>query len=85
MDDDELATLAAARQMEALVFKNHVTITADRAWLARKHVPGIKVFGGVVLNRAVGGINAQAVEWMWPCRAPTGASSGSPPSTRTTT
>ena len=65
VDDDELATLAAARQMEALVFKNHVTITADRAWLARKHVPGIKVFGGVVLNRAVGGINAQAVEWMW--------------------
>ena len=65
VDDDELATLAAAREMEALVFKNHVTHTADRAWLARKHVPGIKVFGGVVLNRAVGAINAQAVEWMW--------------------
>jgi hypothetical protein len=65
VDDDELAQLAAARQMEALVFKNHVTLTADRAWLARKHVPGIKVFGGIVLNSAVGGINAKAVEWMW--------------------
>jgi hypothetical protein len=65
VDDDELATLAASRQMDALVFKNHVTHTADRAWLARKHVPGIKIFGGVVLNRAVGGINAQAAEWMW--------------------
>ena len=65
VDDDELAQLAATRQMEALVFKNHVTLTADRAWLARKHVPGIKVFGGIVLNSAVGGINSKAVEWMW--------------------
>jgi hypothetical protein len=65
VDDDELAALAASRQMEAIVFKNHVTHTADRAWLVRKHVPGIKVFGGITLNRAVGGLNAQAVEWMW--------------------
>jgi uncharacterized protein DUF6282 len=65
VDDDELAALAAARQMEAIVFKNHVTHTADRAWLVRKHVPGIKVFGGITLNRAVGGLNPQAVEWMW--------------------
>ena len=65
VDDDELATMAAARQMEAVVFKNHVALTADRAWLARKHVPGVKVFGGIVLNSAVGGINPQAVEWMW--------------------
>ena len=65
LDDDELATLAAARQMEAVVFKNHVTHTADRAYLVRKHVPGIKVFGGITLNHAVGGLNPQAVEWMW--------------------
>jgi len=65
VDDDTLASLAAFREMEAVVFKNHVTNTADRAWLVRKHVPGIKVFGGIVLNRAVGGVNPQAVEWMW--------------------
>ena len=65
VDDDELASLAATREMEAVVFKSHVTITADRAWLARKHVPGVKIFGGVTLNRAVGGLNPQAVEWMW--------------------
>ena len=65
LDDEELASQAAARQMEAVVFKNHVALTADRAWLARKHVPGVKVFGGIVLNRAVGGINRDAVEWMW--------------------
>src|SRR5260370_28680255 len=38
---------------------------ADRAWRARKHVPGVKIFGGVALNGAGGGINSQAVEWMW--------------------
>ncbi len=65
LDDDELATLAATRQMEAVVFKNHVTHTADRAFLVRKHVPGVKVFGGITLNHAVGGLNPQAVEWMW--------------------
>jgi hypothetical protein len=65
VNDEELAAFAAARQMEAVVFKNHVTSTADRAWLARKHVGGVKIFGGVVLNAAVGGINPQAVEWMW--------------------
>ncbi|MBI1737570.1 MAG: histidinol phosphatase [Candidatus Rokubacteria bacterium] len=65
VDDDELAALAAARQMEAVVFKSHVALTADRAWLVRKHVPGVKVFGGITLNGAVGGINPQAVEWMW--------------------
>lgn len=65
VDDDELAAQAAARQMEAVVFKSHVTPTADRAWLARKHVGGVKVFGGITLNGAVGGLNPQAVEWMW--------------------
>ena len=35
-----------------------------RAQLAMKEVPGIEVFGGIVLNKAVGGINPDAVEWM---------------------
>lgn len=65
VDDDELAAQAAARQMEAVVFKNHVSVTADRAWLARKRAPAVKVFGGITLNGAVGGLNPQAVEWMW--------------------
>jgi hypothetical protein len=29
-----------------------------------KVVPGIEVFGGIVLNNAVGGVNPHAVEWM---------------------
>jgi microsomal dipeptidase-like Zn-dependent dipeptidase len=50
--------------MRGLVYKNHVTSTADRARLVMDEVPGIEAFGGIVLNRAVGGINADAVEWM---------------------
>jgi hypothetical protein len=36
--------------MEAVVFKNHAALTADRVWLARGHVSGIKGFGGIVLR-----------------------------------
>src|SRR2546430_1114320 len=54
-----------ARKAEAVVLKNHVALTADRAWLVRKHVPGIKAFGGVALNGPSGGINPEAVQWMW--------------------
>jgi hypothetical protein len=65
VDDEESAQAYMARKAEALVLKNHVVSTADRAWLVRKHAPGIKVFGGIVLNSAVGGINPDAVQWMW--------------------
>ena len=47
-----------------IVIKNHVSETASRAALVMKVVPGIEVFGGVVLNKAVGGVNPDAVEWM---------------------
>ena len=50
LDDEEVATLYKDRGLESLVLKNHVVPTADRAWFARKHVAGLKVFGGVVLN-----------------------------------
>ncbi len=62
--DIEAATLARRTGMRAIVLKNHVTSTADRAATVREVVPGIEVFGGITLNRAVGGINPDAVEWM---------------------
>jgi len=65
VDDDEAAQLYLARKMEAVVLKNHVALTADRAWLVRKHNPGIKAFGGITLNGAAGGLNVEAVQWMW--------------------
>ncbi len=64
-DDEEMAALYRDRGVEAVVLKNHVVPTADRAWFVRKHVAGIKVFGGIVLNSAVGGVNPDAVQWMW--------------------
>ena len=50
--------------MRGIVLKNHISETASRAALVMKVVPGIEVFGGIVLNNAVGGINPDAVEWM---------------------
>jgi hypothetical protein len=64
MDDIDVANLAKARGMKGIVLKNHISETASRAALVMKVVPGIEVFGGVVLNTAVGGVNPSAVEWM---------------------
>lgn len=64
MDDIEVAQLARSRGMRGIVLKNHISETASRAALVMKAVPGIEVFGGIVLNRSVGGINPNAVEWM---------------------
>jgi hypothetical protein len=64
MDDIDVAQLAKARGMRGILLKNHVAETASRSALVMKVVPGIEVFGGVVLNKAVGGINPDAVEWM---------------------
>lgn len=64
LTDTELATIARRKGMRGLVLKNHVVTTADRAALAMNHVPGIEIWGGIVLNNSVGGINPAAVEWM---------------------
>ncbi len=62
--DLEIARIAKRAGMRGIVLKNHFTMTADRAALAMKEVDGLEVFGGIVLNRAVGGINAEAVRKM---------------------
>jgi hypothetical protein len=64
MDDIDVAQLAKAKGMRGILLKNHISETASRAALVMKVVPGIEVWGGVVLNKAVGGINPDAVEWM---------------------
>ncbi len=48
--------------MGGLVFKDHHTITADRARIAREVVHGVNLFGGIVLNYSVGGLNPEAVD-----------------------
>ncbi|HXH12626.1 MAG TPA: DUF6282 family protein [Alphaproteobacteria bacterium] len=64
LDDDDVGELAVRKEMGALVLKNHVFETASRAYILRKRFPGLQVFGGIVLNGSVGGLNPQAVQWM---------------------
>lgn len=61
VDDVQLARGAQAAGMRGLLLKSHHTLTADRATLAAQHVD-IDIFGGVVLNHTVGGLNPVAVE-----------------------
>jgi hypothetical protein len=64
IDAVDLAKLAKSRGMRAIVLKNHYEPTASLAYIARKEVPGIDVFGGISLDLTVGGVNPAAVEWM---------------------
>ena len=62
--DLEVARMVRRAGLRGIVLKNHFTMTADRAALAMAQVEGLEIFGGVVLNRAVGGLNAEAVRQM---------------------
>ncbi len=61
---DHLEAAEGARKMgmKAVVLKCHHGYSCDRMYFVRKIVSGIEVYGGVVLNNAVGGINPFAVE-----------------------
>lgn len=62
IDDLELAQEATRAGVRAVVIKSHFVPTMDRAWLAQKAHPGVEMFGGVVLNPSMGGINPAAVD-----------------------
>ena len=64
IDAIDLARLASQRGMRGLVLKNHYESTASLAYVVRKMVPGIEIFGGIDLNRSVGGVNPEAIERM---------------------
>jgi hypothetical protein len=64
IDAIDVAKLARARGMRAIVLKNHYDPTGGLAYIVRKEVPGIEIFGGIDLNRSVGGINPAAVDHM---------------------
>jgi Family of unknown function (DUF6282) len=61
-DDAQMVAHAASRGFAGVVMKNHFEGTASRAALAARAVPGLKVYGGLVLNRYVGGVNPHAVD-----------------------
>lgn len=62
VDHVEAAEGARKYGMQAVVLKEHHGYTSDRMYFVRKLVNGIEVYGGVVLNNAVGGINPFAVD-----------------------
>ena len=61
-DDVMVCSHAAEVGLRAIVLKCHSERTTSRAYLTNQFMPGIQVLGGIVLNRAVGGINPAAVE-----------------------
>ena len=62
LDDLELAAEARRVKARAVVIKAHFLPTMDRAAIAQKATPGIEVYGGLVLNPHVGGLNRLAVD-----------------------
>src|SRR5258708_19942174 len=64
IDAIDIAKLARSRGMRGLVLKNHYEPTASLAYIVRKEVQGIEIFGGISLDLTVGGVNPAAVEHM---------------------
>jgi hypothetical protein len=62
IDDVSLARRFAELGLAGFQLKSHYTSTAERASVVRAAVPGVEVLGAIALNRAVGGMNAVAVE-----------------------
>lgn len=61
-DDIELVNDARRMGLRAVLLKSHHESTVSRAYLSEQAVADIRVYGGIVLNSHVGGINPAAVE-----------------------
>jgi len=61
LDEEDVARQAEEIGMRAVLFKSHFTTNADRVYMLRKRFQGIGLYGSVVLNKSVGGINPEAV------------------------
>lgn len=61
---DDLAQARLAHEVGAagVLFKSHFEPTMHRAAAAQAQVPGLRLFGALVLNETVGGLNPAAVE-----------------------
>jgi Family of unknown function (DUF6282) len=62
IDDRSLAERFAQLGLAGFALKSHYTSTAERAQVLSALFEGVKVVGTLTLNRAVGGMNALAVE-----------------------
>ena len=62
MTAHELASAAQAAGMGGLLLKNHQVPTAPVAEVLQPAFPGLRLFGGLVLNTSIGGFNVEAVD-----------------------
>jgi len=62
IDDLGLAREFLAHGLKGFVLKSHYMSTAERAKVVTAAVPGIKAYGAITLNHAVGGLNPVAVD-----------------------
>jgi hypothetical protein len=62
IDDVTLARRFAELGLAGFALKSHYTSTAERAQIVSAAAPGVEAIGTVTLNRAVGGMNALAVD-----------------------
>jgi len=60
----ETAQIARRYGMRAVLYKSHRFETATLAYLVSQVVPEIGAYGGIALNRSVGGFNVAAIEQM---------------------
>jgi hypothetical protein len=61
-DDLGIAQMARNAGQRAILLKCHVENTASRAYHVQQLVPEVKIFGSIVLNWFVGGLNPVGVE-----------------------
>jgi len=60
----ETAQIARRQGLRAVLYKSHFVETASLAFLVSQVVPEVGAYGGIALNRSVGGFNVAAVERM---------------------
>ena len=82
-DDVEVAAAARDLGFRALMYKCHHESSVSRAMYVEAMVPGVRLFGGIVLNSYVGYVNPAAVEATLRMggRAPCGCRPSTPPTT----
>ena len=61
VDPIELALEARAYGLRALVYYDVFGWASGTAWMVNRHVPGIRTFGGYLMNSCHGGMNPRAV------------------------
>ena len=64
IDVIDAAKLAKSMGMRGILITSHYEPTAAIAYIVRKAVPGLEVFGGISFERATGGLNTAAIEQM---------------------